>query len=449
MSPLPSINPAQLGKQLKKLGTLLADAEFWQHWPGLQNIQLSADDTIYYEYGDAIAGNAVTAELLPGTKASIAIPEETAASLIALLKLLLEQLQANRELTQAVLRQYRESALLLRTATTLAGAVEPKQISEKLLTCFTNISAGGELWQVDNEDDPLLASTGACPAGLSALAPILASGQETKPDMGIEGNVAYLYLPLQGTRQFTRQHLLVLYRQASRPFTSVDLQLVSTLAAIAAAALDNANMARLQQNLSRYMPVNAIENLTRYSNDVFYSAEQPATILFADLRGFTPLTEKLGALATVKLLNSWFTEVVDAVRRNNGIVDKFLGDGLLAVFGIPNNNASVAINSLITAQQILAATEAVAASTGYRLKVGVGIGTGSVISGNIGSQDRLDYTVIGSPVNRAAKLQLFSKETPYPILIDQKTFEKLPAAQQQIAHNCDYHGVAAYGFAGT
>jgi adenylate cyclase len=133
------------------------------------------------------------------------------------------------------------------------------------------------------------------------------------------------------------------------------------------------------------------------------------TILFSDLRDFTSLAEQYPPEAIVDLLNLYFSRVVQAAKRHGGIVNKFGGDSTLIIFGSPVAMPDHADRALATALEMRAALNdlnALWSRDGWRpQRQGIGITTGQVVAGQIGSEDRMEYTVIGDPVNLAARLQ--------------------------------------------
>lgn len=153
------------------------------------------------------------------------------------------------------------------------------------------------------------------------------------------------------------------------------------------------------------------------------------TVLFCDIRSFTSLSERLSPQALVRLLNQYMMALVEVVVRNDGIIDKFGGDSLLAVFGTPLNpsqeHATCAVRAALGIQQ---AVDSLNRSEGggkvEPIRVGVGVATGSVVAGNVGGRERIEYTVIGETVNLAARLQDKTKEMDGDILIDARTFEQ-------------------------
>ena len=141
-------------------------------------------------------------------------------------------------------------------------------------------------------------------------------------------------------------------------------------------------------------------------------------VLFLDIRGFTAMTRMRPAGDTVALLNDFFAEMIDIVDRNHGIINKFLGDGFLALFGAPLEDPKAAINALAAARGMLEAVEQWnKARPQTTLRVGIGIHLGEAVTGTVGSPQRQEYTVIGDTVNLAARLEQLTKETGSQLLI--------------------------------
>jgi adenylate cyclase len=141
------------------------------------------------------------------------------------------------------------------------------------------------------------------------------------------------------------------------------------------------------------------------------------TVLFADLRDFTALAERRAPEEVVSLLNQYFTRMNEVVERHHGLIDKFLGDGLMALFGAPLTTADDAGNALQAAIEMVAALEALNAEVAERglprLDVGIGINTATVVAGNMGSPNRLNYTVVGDGVNLAARIEGLTKRAEF------------------------------------
>jgi adenylate cyclase len=144
------------------------------------------------------------------------------------------------------------------------------------------------------------------------------------------------------------------------------------------------------------------------------------TILFADIRGFTARSENSTPEATIALLNRYYAEASAAIHARGGAIDKFIGDGLMATFGVPQPLPAPERNALEAAQDMLVRiarlnTELVAEGLAP-LEIGIGIHSGEVLAGYVGTRKRRDFTVIGDPVNTASRLESMSKAVGYPIV---------------------------------
>jgi len=154
------------------------------------------------------------------------------------------------------------------------------------------------------------------------------------------------------------------------------------------------------------------------------SETRPVCVLFLDIRGFTAMARVRPAGETVALLNDFFGEMVSIVDRYNGIVNKFLGDGFLALFGAPLEDDRAAANALAAAQAMLRAVdEWNKARPQHALRVGIGIHLGEAVTGTVGSPQRKEYTVIGDTVNLAARLEQLTKETGARLLVSQSVVD--------------------------
>jgi adenylate cyclase len=141
-------------------------------------------------------------------------------------------------------------------------------------------------------------------------------------------------------------------------------------------------------------------------------------VLFLDIRGFTAMTRRRAAGETVALLNDFFGEMIEIVDRHNGIINKFLGDGFLALFGAPLEDPKAAMNALAAARGMLDAVDAWnLRRPDTALRVGIGIHIGEAVTGTVGSPQRKEYTVIGDTVNLAARLEQLTKETGARLLV--------------------------------
>ena len=169
--------------------------------------------------------------------------------------------------------------------------------------------------------------------------------------------------------------------------------------------------------------------------------EREATVLFADIAGFTTMTQRLGAARTVEILNVYFDEVTRIIGAHNGIVTQFQGDGVLATFNVPIEDPNHARNAFHAAEEILAC----AAARKYadeRIRVRIGLNTGSVVAGNVGGGGRQTYTVHGDTVNLAARLEALCKEHGVSLLLCATTAKALPEANLIPVGNIAVRGFA-------
>lgn len=192
---------------------------------------------------------------------------------------------------------------------------------------------------------------------------------------------------------------------------------------------DISNEKRLKSTMSRYMDPSIADQLVATGSEILGGKSVICTTLFSDVRGFTTLTEQLGAQGTVSLLNEYFTIMVDCIQREEGMLDKFIGDAIMAVFGIPvvhNDDEDRAVRTSIDMIRQLREWNIKRTDEGKMpLDIGIGLNTDSVVSGNIGSQKRMDFTIIGDGVNLAARLESACKQYGAHILISEFTYAKL------------------------
>jgi len=166
-----------------------------------------------------------------------------------------------------------------------------------------------------------------------------------------------------------------------------------------------------------------------------------ATVLFSDIRSFTTLSENLNPEQVVNLLNRYFERMSRCITLNGGIVNKYIGDAIMALFGAPLELQGHAPCAFAAAEAMLAARDELNRALieeGFpAIKTGIGIHTGSLLSGNIGSNDRLEYTVIGDTVNIASRIESLCKKVSSDFLISSDTYDQLSDEQKQI---CEARG---------
>jgi adenylate cyclase len=179
---------------------------------------------------------------------------------------------------------------------------------------------------------------------------------------------------------------------------------------------------RLQAAFGTYVDPALAARLLAQGDDVFTGERREVTVMFIDIRDFTPFAESNTAEDTVARLNALFEIVVPAVVDAGGHVNKFLGDGALAVFGAPNDlaaHADAAVSAAVLIHRL------VAERFGGTLRIGIGINTGVVIAGTIGGAGKLEFTLIGDTVNVAARVEQLTKTTGDAVLLTNQTVEAL------------------------
>jgi len=200
-------------------------------------------------------------------------------------------------------------------------------------------------------------------------------------------------------------------------FTRDDLELISAVAAQAAVAVENARahvrLAReevARANYSRFLPGYVVQQILE-DPDSFKlgGVNQTVTVLFADIRGFTSLSEAAPPEKVVQLLNRYFTAMSDIIFAHGGTLDKYIGDGLMALFGAPTETPEDACNAVAAAvamQRQMSVINAELRREGFEgIQIGIGLHTGEATVGYIGSERRSEYTAIGDTVNLASRLE--------------------------------------------
>ena len=215
----------------------------------------------------------------------------------------------------------------------------------------------------------------------------------------------------------------------SDAFSQEDFQTFTIIAAQAGMALAN-SLAREEisrqdverANLSRYLPPQVVDLITSKGGSVELGGVlQPVTVLFADIRGFTRLSEQMDAREVVDLLNDFFAVMTAAIFQSNGTLDKFIGDCVMALFGAPIPSDRSPRNALVAAVRMQQQVSRLGAERTQRglapMRIGIGLHHGAAVVGNIGSAERMQYTAIGDTVNVAARL--VSRAEPGQILISE------------------------------
>jgi adenylate cyclase len=186
---------------------------------------------------------------------------------------------------------------------------------------------------------------------------------------------------------------------------------------------------RMKSTMSRYMDPSIADQLLSTGAEILGGKSVTATVLFSDIRSFTTLTEALGPQATVSLLNEYFEIMVDCVQREGGMLDKFIGDAMMCAFGVPmthEDDEDRAVRAAVAMIRNLDTWNKGRIEGGkFPVEIGIGLNTDVVVSGNIGSKKRMDFTMIGDGVNLAARLESACKQYKARILVSEFTYKKL------------------------
>ena len=183
----------------------------------------------------------------------------------------------------------------------------------------------------------------------------------------------------------------------------------------------------IRNTLGRFVPEKVASSLLAGGGDL-PPQQTEATILFCDIESFTRLTEQLGPIKIVDVLNAYFSSMFDVLEQHGGVVTQFQGDAILATFNVPIAAGDHAHNALRAAEEMLA-TVAREAYCGEKLNIRIGINTGTVVAGAIGAYDRLNYTVHGDAVNLAARLEAMNKQYGTRLLLSDHTTRLIPQAE--------------------
>ena len=231
--------------------------------------------------------------------------------------------------------------------------------------------------------------------------------------------------------------LLYVDNPVSRQFAEADLELFSAIANYAAVAITQGRLAeRLREEserrerLQRYHSPAVVERIMAQRQgegaDVLPAQDRDISVLFADLVGFTSLSETLPPADVAALLNRFFSEMTEAIFAEEGTVDKFIGDAILAVFGAPVEQTDHARRAVRAAQAMRRAVARLNAAGGQPLRVRYAINSGVAIAGDVGSARRREYTVLGDVVNTAARLEALAQ--PDQIIVSRATYDRITPA---------------------
>jgi adenylate cyclase len=225
-------------------------------------------------------------------------------------------------------------------------------------------------------------------------------------------------------------------------FEEEDKEFLQAISDLAAIAIDNARQYERSEFLRALFELHVNKQVTDYVLErsdrtaMFLPGERrQVTMLNSDIAGFSTLSQTMGAEELVRFLNVYFSRMIEVVLEHGGNIDKFQGDGMLVVFGAPNPMTDHAARALAAARAMMREVDRLnlelLASGLPALSVGIGLDTGEVVAGHVGSERRLEFTLIGVPVNNSSYL---SKVRPAKVLMSETTRDSLPAGLEVIAY---------------
>jgi adenylate cyclase len=225
------------------------------------------------------------------------------------------------------------------------------------------------------------------------------------------------------------------YKKSGHFYTREDIDLLNTLANHGAVAIENAKLAEqmkkeeaVRTNLARYLSPQIVDQIITKNVQVNLGGDRKTvTVLFSDIRNFTSITETRQPDQLVQILNEYFTEMARIIFENQGSLDKYIGDAIVAVFGsliTLDNSAKNAVQAAVQMmKQLPVLNEKWMREYRFSMDIGIGVNTGEVFLGNIGSPERMEFTVIGDTVNVASRFSGLAQ--PRQILITQETLNFL------------------------
>lgn len=267
----------------------------------------------------------------------------------------------------------------------------------------------------------------------------LPSLRQLIPDAQIETLAA---MPLSANNKVIGFMTVIRQKPENRRY--LDPALFATFGYVLASALENCSLhetriemldtaqaesKHIQSAFGKYVSKSVVDELIKNKTPVTLGGKmKKVSVMFADLRGFTELSTQIPLETLVKLLNSWFEVASDLILKSDGTIDKYMGDGIMVIFGAPIEKPDDVLRSVYTAfrlqERFEKYMEKIKFPSHYSLGLGVSIASGEAIVGNFGSSIRMEYTAIGEIVNLAARLEKLANTGE--IVVDEATFNQLP-----------------------
>ncbi|MEL6625609.1 MAG: adenylate/guanylate cyclase domain-containing protein [Bacteroidota bacterium] len=187
---------------------------------------------------------------------------------------------------------------------------------------------------------------------------------------------------------------------------------------------------RVIELFKKYVPETVVEKALSDTNDSIFKGElKEIAVLFCDIRGFTPMSEELSPREVVAFLNDYYGIMTEIVKQYGGTVNQFVGDEVFATFGAPLANTHNELNAVLCAIEMMERAQSISDKykerLGREIEIGIGINAGEVVAGNLGSEEKISYSVTGDTVNTGKRIESLTKDYPNSILISQKVFQKV------------------------
>ena len=192
--------------------------------------------------------------------------------------------------------------------------------------------------------------------------------------------------------------------------------------------VEGRNKEKIKQAMGKYISQDVMKNVVQNIDDVKLGGKRAVvTVLFSDIRGFTSMSEKMSAEDVSIILNEYFSEMEPIITKYNGVINKFIGDAVMAIFGEPIQDLNHPVNAVKCAYEMLKKVEELQDKWLFegkpKIEIGIGINTGEAFVGNIGSEKRLEYTVIGDTVNLASRIEGYNKVYHTNFLVSSSTYK--------------------------
>jgi len=277
------------------------------------------------------------------------------------------------------------------------------------------------------------------------------------PESSIDAQAA---MPLSADKIVTG--LVVIFRQKEENKKNLDPAHFAAFAYVLGSAFENCQTSLIcrqlldkavqksemvENALGRFVSGDVAKNIIDSQNQISLGGKKARiSVMIADLRGFTRLSSTIPIEGVVTLLNTWFERACALIGKNGGHIDKFMGDGILVLFGAPKPGQNDTLRSVYTAfrlqEEFARFMIPVKLPAGCSLGLGISISTGEAVVGNFGSKNRMEYTAIGETVNLAARIEKLAESDE--IIIDEATFKHLPADafKYSVMSNVEIKGAA-------